>query len=243
MTATSVRATFASTTFVMTLLALALPLAPARAADLYGDRYSPDPYAAEPYARGFYGAESYVDDDGYDDEGPPPPGRYGPDRYDEAPPGRYADRGFQSDRAFPANRYADKGYPGGYSEGYGPPNDAPTRPGSIATRPGSIKDGYPVPMPPTGTDGRGWDDVKRFNPPPPRFACLERWQVRQELRRRGWTDIRPMGGDGRIVHVRARRFDSSSVFSLKVERCSGEVLAARPFYLRSFAYGERPWRY
>jgi hypothetical protein len=52
-----------------------------------------------------------------------------------------------------------------------------------------------------------------------------------------------MGGNGGIVHIRATRVDSSSIFRLRVERCTGQVLAAKPQYLRSFAYRERPWRY
>jgi hypothetical protein len=205
MTATLVRATFVrplfvSATFVMAL-ALAAPMAPARAADLDGDRYA-QPYEEE---------EGYVEE-GYDSDGPPP------GRYSEAPP------------------------PDTYSR-------------DVPDRPGSIKDGYPVPVPAPRAATERWEKVERververYDPPPPRVrgpryaACLETWQVRRELRHRGWTDIRPMGGDGSIVHVRARRFDSSSVFGLRVDRCSGEVLAARPYHLRSFAYGERPWRY
>lgn len=112
-------------------------------------------------------------------------------------------------------------------------------------RPGSIKDGYPVPVPPPEASA-----------PPPRYAerppvrveryterydvCLERWEVRSELRREGWNDIRPMGGDGSIVHIRARRYDSRRLFDLRVDRCSGEVLAVRPAH-RGVAY--RDWRW
>lgn len=114
-----------------------------------------------------------------------------------------------------------------------------------ARRPGSIKDGYPVPVPPPEAGA-----------PPPRYAerppvrveryterydvCLERWEVRSELRRQGWSDVRPMGGDGSIVHIRARRYDSRRPFDLRVDRCSGEVLAARPAH-RGVAY--RDWRW
>ena len=108
--------------------------------------------------------------------------------------------------------------------------------------PGSVKDGYPVPVAPPRQA-----EYPRYREAPveprERFACLDRWQIRHRLRDGGWRAIRPMGGDGEVVQIRARRFDSSSEFKLRVDRCTGDVLAARPFYLRSFAYGERPWDY
>lgn len=167
---------------------------------------SPLPFSRAASAADLYG-ETYSEappPDDYDDD-PALQDRYGQDRYGD---GRYSE-------APPSDRYEDR---------YGRPLDPP---------PGSIKDGYPVPMPPPA----------RYSEPPPRrverFACLDRWQIKRELRRSGWTDLRPLGGDGRVVHALARRFDSSTSFRLRVDRCSGEVLAARPEYLRTFAYGER----
>lgn len=131
--------------------------------------------------------------------------------------------------------------------------DAPYDNGEL---PGSIKDGYPVPMPPPEAGAP---------PPPPRYAerppvrveryererytaaCLDRWEIRRELRREGWRDIRPLGGDGGIVHVRARRSGSGRPFDLRVDRCSGEVLAARPRHhgvaYRDHGEGYRDWRW
>jgi hypothetical protein len=151
--------------------------------------------------------------------------------YDE--PG-YADDGYDDDAPPPPARYG-----AAPRDSYGSDYDGP----------GSIKDGYPVPVPAPGPAARRAAPVERYDARPierarPRYAaCLEPHQIRRHLRRGGWRDIRPMGGDGDIVHIRARRFDSSSVFRLRVARCTGEVLAARPYYLRSFAHGERPWRY
>jgi hypothetical protein len=101
---------------------------------------------------------------------------------------------------------------------------------------GSVKDGYPVPVPPPRYGDRRPDRVEHF------ATCLDTWQIRRRLRGEGWSGIRPMGGDGGIVHIQARRFDSSSIFHLRVDRCSGAVIAARPERLRSFALRERPWR-
>lgn len=152
--------------------------------------------------------------------------------------------------------YAEPPYDEGYNErGYGGERDQPRdyseapppdtyyddEPGE--PRPGSIKDGYPVPMPPPRASAP---------PPPPRYvergpgraeryACLDRWQIRRRLRSEGWTGIRPMGGDGAIVHLRANRFDSSTDFHLRVDRCSGDVIAAHPHRARNYAY--RDWRW
>jgi hypothetical protein len=44
------------------------------------------------------------------------------------------------------------------------------------------------------------------------------------------------------VRVLGRRLDTGRVFLLRVDGCSGEILAARPSYLRNFgAYEQRPW--
>jgi hypothetical protein len=152
------------------------------------------------------------------------------ENYSEAPPPDYYD----DDPAPPADRYDRKHYseappPDRYDNRYDESDRRPVDP-----PPGSIKDGYPVPMPPPARYGE--------EPPPrrvERFACLDRWQIKRELRRSGWTDLRPLGGDGRVVHALARRFDSSTSFRLRVDRCSGEVLAARPEFLRTFAYRDR----
>jgi hypothetical protein len=40
----------------------------------------------------------------------------------------------------------------------------------------------------------------------------------------------------------ARRVDSGRVFTLRVDRCSGVIVDARPRYLRAFgAYAPRRW--
>jgi hypothetical protein len=145
----------------------------------------------------------------------------------------------------------EPGYDGGYEDDYGEAPPHGYAPGGHADRPGSIKDGYPVPVPHGA--GRAAAPADRYEAPPPRYtgprragpryACLETWQIRRQLRREGWRHIQPMGGNGGIVHIRATRVDSSSIFRLRVERCTGQVLAAKPQYLRSFAYRERPWRY
>lgn len=147
---------------------------------------------------------------------PPYDDRYDYGRYDG---GRYS--------SHDGDRYEDR-----YGEA--PPPDRDQEPYGEPRR-GSIKDGYPVPVPPPRYGER---------PPLPErdYACLDRWQIKRQLRDDGWAGIRPMGGDGAVVYLRARRFESGRVFNLRVDRCSGDVLAARPEYLRSFAFRDRPWR-
>lgn len=159
----------------------------------------------------------------------------------------YAEPPPYEDNAYDEGAYGDEdGPPPRYADRYG---EAPSPDGddelydAVEPAPGSIKDGYPVPMPPPRVTERLPERYAPDRYAPERYACLDRWQIRRALHREGWSDIRPMGGDGRVVKIRARRFDSSSVFRLRVDRCSGRVLAARPDHLRSYAYRERRWRY
>jgi hypothetical protein len=88
--------------------------------------------------------------------------------------------------------------------------------------------------------------------PPPRFAdraygpdgrCAARWQIRSRLRNEGWVDLQPLDRGGETAFLRARRVESGRVFTLRVDRCTGEIVDARPHYLRAFgAYAPRPWR-
>jgi hypothetical protein len=127
-------------------------------------------------------------------------------------PAQYDDNYDRPDRA---DRYVERDRP------YDGRDDYPYR--------GSLKDGYV--------------------PPPPRFAdrsygrngnCLARWQVRSRLRSEGWVDLQPLERGDDMTLVSARRAESGRVFTLRVDRCSGEIVDARPHYLRAFgAYGPR----
>lgn len=112
--------------------------------------------------------------------------------------------------------------------------------------PGSVKDGYPVPVPPPQRYGeereRVYERVERRHARVERPLCLSRSEIRRRLADEGWHNARAVGGHDGIVRLEASRFDSSSIFHLRVDRCSGEVLAARPSHGAGFAYGERPWR-
>lgn len=155
--------------------------------------------AASPLLSGAASAEPYGDD--YDDAVYAEEYVYESETYDRAPPRRYGN-------AEPEPRYNS------YKDD---PVDAP----------GSIKDGYPVPMPPPA-----YGEAPPPRPLPPkrvdRFACLDSWQVEHRLRDDGWTDIRALHTRQGVTSIRARRIDTGRPFSLRVDRCSGELISARP---------------
>lgn len=75
------------------------------------------------------------------------------------------------------------------------------------------------------------------------YSCLYPREVWYSLRARGWHGVRPVGRKPGVVFVRASRPNGRS-FRLKVDRCTGEILKARPvgYSYRPFPYwrGARP---
>jgi len=117
----------------------------------------------------------------------------------------------------------------GYGEPYPPayvPRDAPSE--------------YDEDVPPPSSSYRepGPAVVDRVGSYAP--TCIPRWQIRNSLHRDGWTDLQPIDRGGGVVTVRARREFSGRVFLLDVDRCSGEIVNARPHFLRPFGDGSRP---
>lgn len=98
---------------------------------------------------------------------------------------------------------------------------------------GSIKDGYPVPMPPPAY-GESAPPAPRASKPVRRTACLDRWELEERLRDDGWADIYAKITRRGVTRISARRIDTGRPFSLRVDRCSGELISARP---RLWAYG------
>jgi len=73
-------------------------------------------------------------------------------------------------------------------------------------------------------------------------ACVPRHVVRDRLRDQGWSDFYGFEPRGRVVLVQARR-PSGRLFDLTIERCSGEIIEARPLNGRRFdAYAYQPRR-
>jgi hypothetical protein len=74
-------------------------------------------------------------------------------------------------------------------------------------------------------------------------ACIPRGEIRHALRAHGWYDFHDVELRGEIAVLRARR-DSGRFFDLHVDRCSGEVVSARPLERRAYApFAPGPRRY
>lgn len=76
----------------------------------------------------------------------------------------------------------------------------------------------------------GGDRYDSYTPQPRRAyrgACLPRHVIRDRLIRDGWNDFVLADFDGEVAQVSARR-PSGRPFMLTVERCSGEIVDARP---------------
>jgi hypothetical protein len=156
--------------------------------------------------------------EGYGYEQPYEEQRYGEERYDEP---RY-EKGYDGRyEGSPAdNGYADGGEGRYDGHGYN----------------GSVKDGPYLPP------------MNR----PPRFAyqdqgqpgCAPRWHIKNELQRRGWENFERLAVRPRVVVLRAERGNNGQAFVLKLDRCTGEIIARRPMYNRGYgSYGPGPRRY
>ena len=100
---------------------------------------------------------------------------------------------------------------------------------------GSTKDGY---LPPLDRAPR-FSDNGRYD----RNGCVPRWQVRNRLVAEGWRNFQRLAVRDRIVVLRAERSDGRA-FNIKLDRCSGEIVAQRPAHHRGYgAYGPGPRRY
>ena len=84
------------------------------------------------------------------------------------------------------------------------------------------------------------DIPEDFEPPypEPRYAdrCIPREVARDRLRSAGWRHFHAVEPRGRVVLVKARR-PGGRLYDLTIDRCSGEVVDARPIY------GHGPGRY
>lgn len=81
---------------------------------------------------------------------------------------------------------------------------------------------------------RDYDDDGRYRETHLRDACVPREVVRHRLRADGWQDFDLPEPRGAHVVVDARR-PNGRLFSLRIDRCSGEVVLARPLEPPRFA--------
>ncbi len=108
----------------------------------------------------------------------------------------------------------------GYQEGYG---EGPPPPDRYA----DVPDDFEPPYPPPAYAGRD--------------GCIPRELARDRLRAAGWRGFHAIEPHDRVVLVKARR-PSGRLFELTIDRCSGEVVDARPLGGRRygrFAVGPR----
>lgn len=112
--------------------------------------------------------------------------------------------------------------------------------GGSAAHAADLDDDYPRPH--AGYSKDYWGDTEDE----PRYSeryesrCLPRHVVRKRLADAGWYDFGQAEPQGPVVVVDAR-LDTGRRYRLRIDRCSGEVVAARPLHsARAYA---RHWRY
>ncbi|MDH4982332.1 hypothetical protein [Hyphomicrobium sp. D-2] len=86
-----------------------------------------------------------------------------------------------------------------------------------------------------------YDDDALYDPPAyGRGGCIPREVARDRLRDAGWRGFHAIEPRGGVVLVKARRPDGR-MYDLTIDRCSGEVVDAKPLYGRRAAgYGWGP---
>lgn len=92
--------------------------------------------------------------------------------------------------------------------------------------------GYLPPM----RDGPRYSHVDRHRD----GHCVPRHLIKHRLRAEGWGDFHDLELGGDVAYVRARR-PSGRLFELKVHRCTGEIVTARPYGPQ--AYGHRRYNH
>ena len=104
------------------------------------------------------------------------------------------------------------------------------------------------------SERRSYVDEEAPPPLPPRrvydaprsggHGCVPRAEIRHALSADGWYDFHDVELHGGVALLRARRA-SGRPFDLRVDRCSGVIISARPLDDRAygpFAYGRRHGR-
>lgn len=144
--------------------------------------------------------------------------------------------------AYDDPRYADL-------YGYAPP---PPPPPFVEKRYYGERYGYdrvPIPKEPVYRDyndgvppvRRRYSDVPRHRVYGVKPACAPKDEVQFRLQQDGWHgfhDARPL--DSETAQVKARR-RNGRLFELTIDRCSGDVVQARPLEPRGMPYADRRW--
>lgn len=142
----------------------------------------------------------------------------------------------------------DYGYgpgPDRYSSAYEDPRYrdlyAPEPPPAYRPAPGPyVAVPPPGPVPP-GYVYRGPDRFAEWGPDDGRYGagCLPRHEIKRRLVDEGWRDFHDLDVARSVARVKARR-PNGELFSLKVDRCSGEVVRAD--VIERYGPGPYAWR-
>ena len=89
--------------------------------------------------------------------------------------------------------------------------------------------GYLAPMNPPYASYH--DD--RYDP-----RCVPRAEIKRGLVNDGWRDFHELEFQGHLALINARR-PNGQLYALKIDRCSGEIVRARPLEERPYAYRDR----
>jgi hypothetical protein len=151
---------------------------------------------------------------------------------------------------------ADLGYNYSPSDRYSSPYDDPRyrdlygTPPRYAERYEDEERTYREPAPAPKYGYRDEDEDDLFGPR--RYAedyrygrgCVPRYEIKRNLIRDGWHDFHALELRPGTASVRARR-PNGKLFELRVDRCTGDVVDARPvdrFVPGPYAYGPRRWQ-
>lgn len=152
-----------------------------------------------------------------------------------APGVRAADLGYGPD-----DRYSSPYDDPRYRDLYGPSSPRETQRYTYEERT------YRPPVPPyNGYRDEDYAPVPRRYTEDYRFgtSCLPRHEARRRLRDEGWGDFHDLELTPNIAILRARR-PNGDLFDLRIDRCTGAVVHARPIghaVPGPFAYGPRRW--
>ncbi len=89
--------------------------------------------------------------------------------------------------------------------------------------------GYLAPMNPPHSSHYG----DRYDP-----QCLPRAEIRRGLVNEGWRDFHELELQGQLALINARR-PNGQLYALRIDRCSGDIVRAKPLHERPVPYAYR----
>ena len=149
-------------------------------------------------------------------------------------------------RSIPRERYGSAYDDPRYADIYGPSHTPRYEP--YAERHGDrYAERVPIPREPVYRDRYDEGRERYAEVLPPNYGhrpgCLPRDQIRHQLQREGWSGFFGAEARGDLAAIKARRPDGR-VYALRVDRCTGDVVDARPLSPQGYGpYADAPRRY